>query len=90
MITLETFTQEAQALGFETVLVRDWPANEVVAEHSHPFGVHAIVAAGDLWLAVDGHTQHLRVGDRFTLPANQNHTERYGPQGATYWVGRRG
>ena len=41
-----------------------------------------------MWLTVDGVTQHLQPGDRFDLPAGQPHAERYGPQGATYWVAR--
>jgi len=41
-----------------------------------------------MWLTVDGVTQHLQPGDRFDLPAGRPHAERYGPQGATYWVAR--
>jgi hypothetical protein len=31
----------------------------------------------------------LRTGDVFTLEAHRPHTERYGPQGASYLVGRK-
>lgn len=89
MMTFEAFTAEAQALGFAQVVAREWPANEVVPEHTHPFAAHALLALGEMWLTVDGHTQHLLPGNRFALPANQPHAERYGPQGATYWVGRK-
>ena len=41
-----------------------------------------------MWLTVGGHTQHIREGGTFELEPNTPHSERYGPQGATYWVGR--
>lgn len=88
-MTFEEFTQEAHALGFATVVVRDWPPLEVVAEHTHPFAVHAIVTQGEMWLTASGITEHLVPGQRFALEANQPHAERYGAQGATYWVGRK-
>lgn len=45
--------------------------------------------AGEMWLTVEGSTRHLLPGDRFELAAGVLHAERYGPQGATYWVARR-
>ena len=33
--------------------------------------------------------QHLLPGDCFTLQRQVLHDERYGPEGATYWVARR-
>lgn len=38
---------------------------------------------------VERETLHLREGDCFELPHSAPHAERYGPQGATYWVARR-
>lgn len=34
-------------------------------------------------------TRHLHAGDTFMLARDVPHTERYGPDGATYWVARR-
>ncbi|WP_269631053.1 hypothetical protein [Pelomonas sp. BJYL3] len=42
-----------------------------------------------MWLTVEGSTRHLLPGDLFELAAGVLHAERYGPQGATYWVARR-
>ena len=42
-----------------------------------------------MWLTVAGQTRHLHPGDRFELDAHVPHDERYGPEGATYWVARR-
>jgi quercetin dioxygenase-like cupin family protein len=47
------------------------------------------VVQGEMWLSVGGQTQHLRPGDPFVLDAHVPHAERYGTEGATYWVARR-
>jgi hypothetical protein len=41
-----------------------------------------------MWLTVGERTQHLRAGERFELERGVPHAERYGPEGATYWVAR--
>lgn len=84
-----SFEAQALAEGFDEVLSRDWPAQAEVPTHTHPFAVQAVVTAGEMWLTVGSETRHLRVGDRFSLAANEPHAEQYGPQGATYWVARR-
>jgi hypothetical protein len=42
-----------------------------------------------MWLDCGGETRHLRAGDEFALDDGAPHAERYGPEGATYWVARR-
>jgi hypothetical protein len=88
-ISFADFEAHARAAGFDTVLERSWPANAVLDTHTHDFAVEALVTAGEMWLRHGGATQHLLPGDRFTLDARVPHDERYGPQGATYWVARR-
>lgn len=87
--TFEAFETEARAGGATEVLARDWPANAVIEEHTHPFAVSALIVRGQLWLTCQGQTRELGPGDRFTLAHSEPHAERYGPEGATYWVGRR-
>lgn len=87
--SFEAFEADALARGFETVLVRDWTPDQVVERHSHPFSAHALVVKGEMWLIVGAETRHLRPGDTFDLPAGTAHAERYGREGATYWVARR-
>ncbi len=89
MQTFEEFEAEFRTQGFDQVIARDWAPDQVVAEHTHPFGVQALVVRGEMWLTVAGDTRHLRPGDRFTLAREAPHAERYGPEGATYWVARR-
>lgn len=83
------FEAEALAEGFDEVLERVWAPGTVLAEHTHPFAVKAVLVQGEMHLEVGAETQHLRPGDRFSLPAGLPHAERYDPEGAIYWVARR-
>jgi quercetin dioxygenase-like cupin family protein len=87
--TYEMFEQAARAEGFSEVVERTWAPGQIVDSHGHPFEAHALVVKGEMWLTVNGETRHLMPGDRFVLAANEQHEERYGPQGAVYWVARR-
>lgn len=84
-----SFRSSALADGFDEVIERRWQPDTVVPTHSHPFEANALVVQGEMWLTVGGRTQHLRPGGRFALAAGVPHDERYGPEGATYWVARR-
>lgn len=85
----ETFAQQARAAGFDEVIERRWEPLTVLDTHTHPFAVQAVVTQGQLWLTIDGQTRELCAGDRFELGREVPHAERYGPEGATYWVARR-
>lgn len=82
------FEAAERALGCDEVIARSWKPDMELPTHAHPFRARALLVQGEMWLTVDGVTQHLQPGDRFDLPAGQPHAERYGPQGATYWVAR--
>lgn len=84
----EQFEAAERARGCSEVLARSWQPNQVVGEHSHPFHARALVVEGEMWLTVGSETQHLRAGDRFDLKSGTPHSEKYGPEGATYWVAR--
>ena len=87
--TFPEFESDAKAQGFDEVLERKWAPNSVVGDHSHPFEAKALVVQGEMWLTVGNDTQHLRRGGRFALQADVVHSERYGSEGAAYWVARR-
>lgn len=87
--TFTEFSEQALASGFDEVLERSWEPLTVLDTHTHPFAVKALVVRGEMWLTVGEHTQHLRAGDPFTLARDVAHAERYGAEGATYWVARR-
>lgn len=85
----EIFRMAALARGFSEVLARDWAPCEEVGEHAHPFDADALVVTGEMWLTVGGVTRHLVPGGTFALSRGTLHQERYGSEGATYWVARR-
>ena len=85
----ETFTVEARTQGFDEVLERKWAPSTVVELHTHPFSLKALVVQGEMWLTVGNDVRHLLPGDEFALDRDVPHAERYGTEGATYWVARR-
>ena len=87
--TFESFKRDAQAQGFDEVVERSWPPSTVLETHTHAFAVKAMVVEGEMWLTVGDDIRHLRPGDTFALDRDVPHAERYGDQGATYWVARR-
>ena len=87
--SFEAFRGEALASGCDEALVREWRPDTVVETHTHPFDAEAIVVQGEMWLSQGDRTWHLTPGGTFRLEAGTPHDERYGPEGATYWVGRR-
>ena len=87
--TFEEFQAEVQPQGYDQVLVREWAPNQRVDTHTHPFDANALVVRGELVLTCGDVARTLRAGERFTLARDQPHTEAYGPDGATFWVGRR-
>ena len=84
----DAFKSAALAEGFDEVLERVWAPDTALEEHAHPFAVKALVVQGELWLTVRGQTQHLVPGELFELGHGEPHAERYGAEGATYWVAR--
>jgi quercetin dioxygenase-like cupin family protein len=88
-VTFAAFESEARAQGFDEVLERRWPPSKVLGTHTHPFALRALVVAGEMWLTVGDDVRHLLPGDTFALERDVPHAERYGTDGATYWVARR-
>jgi mannose-6-phosphate isomerase-like protein (cupin superfamily) len=87
--TREDFDAAARAADYDEVLERRWAPDTVLPTHTHPFAVRAVVVQGQLWLRCGDETRHLQAGDRFELGREVPHAERYGAEGATYWVARR-
>lgn len=83
------FRARALEEGFDEVLERRWPAQTVLESHTHPFALKALVVEGEMWLETGQEARHLIPGDRFELARDEPHAERYGENGAIYWVARR-
>ena len=88
-LDFEDFRRDSLAAGFDEVLERHWPPHTVLETHTHPFSVQAVVTQGEMWLSCGDDTRHLQAGDTFQLAREVPHAERYGAEGATYWVARR-
>jgi PAS domain S-box-containing protein len=83
------FRDAALSEGYDEVLERRWEAHEVLDTHQHPFDVRGLMVQGELWLTRGEVTQRLQPGDGFEIPRNEPHAERYGSEGALFWVARR-
>ena len=85
----ETFLAELAAAGFGEALTIEREPGGFVDLHSHPFEARALIVSGQLSLQVDGVESLYAQGSVFHLRPGQPHTERYGPAGVTYLVGRK-
>lgn len=85
----DAFRLQALMEGYDEALEREWPPLALLDMHRHPFAAKALVTRGEMWLTVGDLTRQLRPGDTFEIEAEVPHAERYGAEGATYWVARR-
>ncbi|MDB5797516.1 MAG: hypothetical protein JWP36_1418 [Paucimonas sp.] len=81
------FSDQLQQDGFEIVTVT-MPSGEREL-HSHPFEARALIVAGEITIATAENERRYQVGDVFHLQPGVPHTERYGPDGVEYLVGRK-
>jgi quercetin dioxygenase-like cupin family protein len=58
-------------------------------EHAHEFEAKALILNGELSIRSAAGETLYRVGDVFHLKAGEPHSERYGPAGVRYLVGRK-
>jgi AraC-like ligand binding domain len=84
------YETDLKAQGFDEVLERKYLPLTVIDTHVHAFAAKALVVEGEMWMTVDGNTRHLQAGGTFELDPQVAHSERYGSEGAIYWVARRG
>lgn len=85
----DDFRRSALERGFDEVLERAWKPFTKLDTHTHAFDADALVVQGEMWLGENGVERRLLPGDTFQLEAGTAHTERYGADGAVYWVARR-
>lgn len=83
------FSEQVKREGFTTLVEVVRAPNGGLGLHGHPFQSKALILEGDLTLVIEGVESHYRVGEIFELAHEQQHVERYGPQGVKYLVGRK-
>lgn len=88
-MSFDEFRTRKLAEGFDEVLIRPWEPNFANEPHTHPFFTEALVAQGEYWLTMDGKTTHYKTGDTFRVDRGALHSEKYGPEGATFWAARK-
>ena len=75
--------------GYTEIVTVEREAYGFLDMHSHPFEAKALILDGELLLRIDDAEQVCKTGQLFHLRANQLHSERYGPEGVRYLVGRK-
>ena len=88
--TFEEYSAQVRAKGCNEVLVREWGAGHATPTHEHPFDAYGLVVRGEFTLACGGTERLVKTGERFEVMRGTPHAEIYGPEGATFWVGRAG
>lgn len=75
--------------GFSELVTVEREANGGLDVHTHPFEAKALILDGEISIVTDGAESVYRSGAIFHLKAGEPHSERYGPDGVRYLVGRR-
>lgn len=75
--------------GFQDLVIVEREADGYLDTHTHPFEAKALILEGSIVIEVDDETLSFVVGDIFHLSHAMPHTERYGPTGVKYLVGRK-
>jgi quercetin dioxygenase-like cupin family protein len=88
-VTETEFSAQLARDGFDEIQTRTIAPNLYNPAHSHPFEVRALMLAGELTLAWEDQQRTFGAGEVFTMAAGREHTEWFGPEGATYLVGRK-
>lgn len=88
-MTLDEFKTQLRDEGFETTTTVVRERNGSLDDHQHSFEAKALILTGEIRLRVEAEERTYRVGDVFHLRAGQVHSEFYGPDGVTYFVGRK-
>jgi quercetin dioxygenase-like cupin family protein len=85
----EAFIAALAKEGFRELVTVEREANGGLDLHTHPFEAKALILDGEISIVTGGTESVYRPGAIFHLQAGEPHTERYGPAGVRYLVGRR-
>ena len=83
------FETGLQRAGYLDVETKQAKPDLTTQPHSHPFDVRALVLAGEVTLTSQGQSRTYRAGEIFEMAAGCEHSERHGPEGTKYLVGRK-
>jgi mannose-6-phosphate isomerase-like protein (cupin superfamily) len=83
------FEARLRAGGYDEILTKRIDADTAIDLHSHPYDVLALVLDGEATIDCGAGPRTYRPGDVLEVAAGVPHTERYGPRGYAFLVGRR-
>ena len=83
------FEAALNADGYGEIEKKTVAPNVTNSAHAHPFAVRLMLLSGELTVISNGSARTCRSGYTFALEAGCEHVEQYGPEGATYLVGRK-
>ncbi len=85
----DEFIDALKREGFAEVVTVMRDPNGTLDDHAHPFEAKALVLHGELTIRTAAAENLYKTGDVFHLQANESHSERFGPEGVQYLVGRK-
>ena len=85
----EAFVGMLEREGYAQIVTVTREAGGALETHAHPFEAKALILDGEITLRVGDAERHYAPGDVFHLRSDEPHSERYGPQGVQYLVGRK-
>jgi mannose-6-phosphate isomerase-like protein (cupin superfamily) len=88
-VSQSSFEQRLRDEGYSEPEIRRAPPNGFNDTHTHDFDVLALVLSGEVTIDCSGSATTYRPGDLVSLAANTPHTERFGPKGYKFMIGRR-
>lgn len=83
------FRQLLQEQGYREIQFKDYPPNNNGPMHTHDFTVMLLVISGEFILAREDGATTYRPGETCVLPADVEHVERSGDDGARILLGKR-
>jgi len=84
-----SFESSLKRDGFNEIATAGFPAGHRLGDHEHPYELRALVLEGEFHIAVDGRESAFRPGEIFVLAKDVRHTERTGPAGVRFLIGRK-
>jgi quercetin dioxygenase-like cupin family protein len=85
----DDFVEMLAREGFQTTVLVEREAGASIDDHTHSFEAKALILEGELTLRIGDEETRYQTGDVFHLKANEAHSERCGPEGVCYLVGRK-
>ncbi len=85
----DAFEARLRAEGYDEILTKTLEPDVVIPDHTHPYDVLALVLDGEATIDCGQGPRVYRPGDELALAADVVHSERYGPRGYTFLLGRR-